>query len=91
MDVVIFSIPRQLVNLIDSIGVDSTDSNEQRLQRTLLVGIALMIALAGILWGVIYIALGEFLAGSIQLSTRASHSNCDLCHLHPLGALKIAN
>lgn len=65
---VIFSIPRQLVNLIGSIGIDSTDSNEQRLQRTLLVGIALMIALAGALWGVIYIALGEFLAGSIPLS-----------------------
>jgi guanylate cyclase len=43
------------------------DSDALRLQKVLLVSIAVMIAVAAIVWGLIYVAFGEYLPGSIPL------------------------
>src|SRR5918997_1835538 len=57
-----------------SIGADSADSSDLRFRKRLLVGIALLILPAGLLWGCIYWAVGEeavaltpwaYVAGSI--------------------------
>lgn len=53
---------------IAKISSGANDSDELRLQKTLLVSIAFMIAVAAVVWGLIYWAFGEFLAGSIPLS-----------------------
>ena len=50
------------------IGVDPSDSNDIRLQKTLLLFSSLMMASLAICWGIIYIAFGEYLAGAIPLS-----------------------
>ncbi|MEW5938346.1 MAG: adenylate/guanylate cyclase domain-containing protein [Chloroflexota bacterium] len=56
------------LNLVSRIGADSRDSDELRLQKALMVSGSFMISLAGILWGVMYFALGQQLAGIIPLS-----------------------
>lgn len=50
------------------IGVDPNDSDEARLQKSLLVISSSMIIAAGILWGILYFAFDHFLAGFIPLS-----------------------
>jgi adenylate cyclase len=47
------------------IGADPNDSADVRLQKFLLVSGSFMFILAGALWGVLYIALGEPFAGAI--------------------------
>lgn len=49
------------------IGADPDDDDEIRLQKSLLVVCALPFALAGAVWGLIYILFGEPLAGMIPL------------------------
>jgi guanylate cyclase len=49
------------------IGTDPDDSDEVRLQKTLLILGSLMFILAGTLWGVLYLSFGEWIAGSIPL------------------------
>jgi len=58
----------RILNLISRIGADSRDSDELRLQKALMATGSFMISLAGILWGVMYFALGQPLAGIIPLS-----------------------
>jgi len=58
-------------SLISRIGADPNDSAHVRLQKALLATGAIMFILAGALWGVMYIAFGEPLAGSIPLSYAA--------------------
>lgn len=53
------------------IGADPADSDDVRLQKALMVGGALMFIGAGALWGLMYMAFGEWLAGSIPLSYAA--------------------
>jgi guanylate cyclase len=48
----------QLVK-ISRIGTDPTDSHEQSLSKTILVSSSLMITVAGIIWGAIYVLFGE--------------------------------
>ena len=55
------------VTLFYQIGADPADSDELRLQKSLMLGGAFMFIIAGVLWGVIYIALREPLAGSIPI------------------------
>jgi len=63
--------PQKLLVWIARIGADPADSDEVRLQKTLLVGGSFMFIPAGVLWGIAYFALGEPLAGSIPLSYSA--------------------
>jgi guanylate cyclase len=60
-------ILRRLVLFIGGIGADRNDVEETRLQKGLLVSGSLMVILAGFLWGVLYVALGELLSGSIPI------------------------
>lgn len=56
------------VSLIARIGADSNDSENVRLQKTLLVFSSFMMATLGIAWGSIYFIFDERLAASIPLS-----------------------
>ena len=47
---------------VERIGEDSTDSDELRLKKRLLVAIALMVLPAALLWGLIYLISGEPIA-----------------------------
>ena len=62
------SILQRTILFIGRIGADRKDIEEVRLQKALLVAGALMFSLAGAMWGVLYIALGEPLAGAIPMS-----------------------
>ncbi|MEN8168280.1 MAG: adenylate/guanylate cyclase domain-containing protein [Pseudomonadota bacterium] len=54
--------------VIRRVGAETGDSEDARLQKTLLVGASLMFILAGLLWGGIYIAFDEPLAGAVPIS-----------------------
>ena len=58
---------RKLILFVGRLGADRTDIEETRLQKALLVSGSLMFILAGVLWGLLYISLGELLAGSIPI------------------------
>jgi len=62
---------RKVILLIGGIGADKNDDEEIRLQKALLVAGSVMFSCAGFLWGVIYIFLGEPLAGVIPISYAA--------------------
>ena len=53
---------------LGSIGASPTDSDEARLQKSLLVASTLMMASLAVLWGALYLAYDEWLAGAIPLS-----------------------
>jgi adenylate cyclase len=55
----------QLIGAASRIGADPDDSSDIALQKRVLVGLALIPAPAGIIWGVIYIAAGARLGGFI--------------------------
>jgi guanylate cyclase len=63
------------------VGVDAADSHDVRLQKMLLVAIAIMIIPAALLWGLIYVGFGEALAGSIPLFY-AVFSTCSIIIFH---------
>jgi guanylate cyclase len=54
--------------MIRRVGAEAGDSEDVRLQKTLLVGASLMFIMAGLLWGGIYIAFDEPLAGAVPIS-----------------------
>ncbi|HEY3474262.1 MAG TPA: hypothetical protein VGK56_06590 [Anaerolineales bacterium] len=58
---------RQILPRVVRIGANPVDSDEVRLQKTLLTLGSFMFLAAGALWGVLYFSFGEFLAGSIPL------------------------
>ena len=58
---------QSLIALLARLGADPSDTDEVRLQKSLLVIGALMFILAGALWGLMYIFFGEPVAGSIPL------------------------
>jgi hypothetical protein len=58
----------QILPLIARIGSDPADSDEIRLQKTLLVLGSMMFIAAGALWGLIYFSFGEYIAGSIPIA-----------------------
>jgi adenylate cyclase len=59
---------QQTLPLVARIGVDSNDSDDVRLQKSLLVLGSFMFIAAGTLWGILYFLFGHFVAGSIPLS-----------------------
>lgn len=58
----------RLMAVIRRVGAEAADSEGVRLQKTLLVGASLMLVLVGLLWGGIYVAFNEPLAGSVPIS-----------------------
>jgi signal transduction histidine kinase len=54
--------------MVAKIGVNPDDDDEKRLQKLILVVTTVMISIAGILWGLIYIWFDESQAGVIPLS-----------------------
>ena len=58
---------RQILPWMARIGYDAHDSDEQRLQKTLLSLGSFMFTAAGVLWGMLYFLLGEYVAASIPL------------------------
>jgi guanylate cyclase len=61
-------ILRKLILIIGRVGADKNDIEEVRLQKALMVAGSLMFIFAGALWGILYILLGEPLAGVIPIS-----------------------
>jgi adenylate cyclase len=63
---------RKLIQLtlpwVARVGVDSSDSDEVRLQKSLLVLGSFMFITAGALWGLLYFLFGHLIAGSIPFS-----------------------
>lgn len=59
---------QKFLPLVSRIGVDPSDSDEVRLQKSSLVLGSFMFIFAGALWGILYIALGQTMAGWIPLS-----------------------
>ena len=64
----ITGILRKLILFIVRIGADRNDIEEVRLQKALLVAGSLMFIVAGASWGILYVALGEPVAGAIPIS-----------------------
>jgi adenylate cyclase len=62
---------QKFISVIAHIGTDPHDSEDIRLQKTLLVFSSLMMASLAIMWGSIYWAFGEHLAAAIPLSYTA--------------------
>ena len=56
---------QKILTIISRIGADSNDTDDLRLQKSLLLLGTLMFIFAGALWGLMYMAFGEFVAGSI--------------------------
>src|ERR1700687_5155952 len=54
-----------LIGAAGRIGADPADTSDIALQKRVLVGLALIPAPAGIIWGIIYIAAGARLGGFI--------------------------
>jgi len=63
----ILKLIQQILPWMARIGFDENDSDELRLQKTLLTLGSFMFTAAGALWGVLYFLLGEYIAGSIPL------------------------
>jgi guanylate cyclase len=59
------ALVRRLLAFIGRIGADDKDTDEIRLQKALMVAGSFMFIIAGALWGILYFALGQWLAGSI--------------------------
>jgi len=59
---------RSFVAILARIGAAPDDPEAVRVQKAFLVATAILILPAGVVWGVIYIALGELVAAAIPLS-----------------------
>ncbi len=54
--------------LFATIGATPGETEDERLRRELLIGLALLISVLAIFWGIVYIAFGEPLGGAIPLT-----------------------
>src|SRR5437870_2505334 len=54
--------------LFATIGAAPGETEDERLRRELLIGVALLISALAIFWGLLYIAFGEPLGGAIPLT-----------------------
>ncbi|HKZ55802.1 MAG TPA: adenylate/guanylate cyclase domain-containing protein [Anaerolineales bacterium] len=61
-------ILHRLSDFIARIGAEPSDSEDLRLQKTLLVSVALLPSAAGIVWGFIYASFGEWIVAAIPVS-----------------------
>ena len=81
-------IQQQLLTVAERIGAYTIDNDEVRLQKTLLVSASLMFVVAGLLWGSVYFAFGESLAGAVPISFSAlsllNILTLNLTHSYPL-------
>lgn len=59
------AITRGALRFVRAIGADPADDDDVRVLKTLLVGTALMIIPAGVVWGLLYVVFGEPSAGLI--------------------------
>ena len=62
------NVIRQALPLVARVGVNPTDSDEVRLQKSTLVLGSFMFIVAGALWGILYFLFGYLLAGAIPFS-----------------------
>src|SRR5574339_430093 len=67
-------LSQQILPVVARIGADPEDSDEARLQKTLLTLGSFMFIAAGALWGLLYFYFGEYIAGSIPLGYAAISS-----------------
>jgi len=70
-DLIFFKVPGRLIRLVSlltAVGSRPSDSDEERLRKSLLVGGSLLVLPAAIIWGTLYLAFDEPLAGAITLS-----------------------
>ncbi|MGD2078032.1 MAG: adenylate/guanylate cyclase domain-containing protein, partial [Chloroflexota bacterium] len=70
-DVIYLGLPgrlNQLVGKLTAIGARPSDSDEERLQKSLLVGGSLLVLPVAIIWGALYLVFDEPLAGVITLA-----------------------
>lgn len=58
----------RLLSLASRIGRDSRDNDDIRIQKTVFVISSFLFSLAGMIWGLIYFAFDEWLAGAIPFS-----------------------
>lgn len=58
----------RVVALFGAVGASPSETDEERLRRSLLVGLALLISVLAVFWGLLYIAFGEPLGGAIPLA-----------------------
>jgi guanylate cyclase len=65
MNKLIRTLLQRILPIATRIGFDAADSDEMRLQKTLLALGSFTFIAAGALWGILYFLLGEFVAGSI--------------------------
>jgi guanylate cyclase len=61
-------ISESLMTLTSHVGADPQDNPNLRLQKSILVAATTMFLAAGAIWGIMYFALGEWIAGSIPFS-----------------------
>lgn len=59
---------QRFISFASSVGADPHDSDDVRLQKSILVAASSMIIPAAALWGLLYFALGEYVAGAIPFS-----------------------
>lgn len=57
----------RLFEAIGAIGADPADSDDVRIRKRYLVSAAVLVLPPGVIWGLIYVAFGERVAGSIPL------------------------
>ena len=50
------------------IGADPSDDNDLRIQKQIMVTVAALVAIAGLMWGAVYMSFGEPAAGAIPMS-----------------------
>jgi class 3 adenylate cyclase len=58
----------RVLGVFGTVGASASESEDERLRRSLLVAFALLISVLAIFWGLMYIAFGEPLAGAIPLT-----------------------
>lgn len=58
-------IAQKFIEATAQVGADPQDPHDLRLQKSILVAASSMFITAGALWGLMYFALGEFIAGAI--------------------------
>lgn len=66
-------IPRSILN----IGIEETDNEELKLQKSLLALCSILFIIAGLLWGIMYVVFGESFSGLIPIA----YSVLSLCSL----------
>src|SRR5712692_8047439 len=62
------SAVERVVGLFGTVGASHSETDEERLRRSLLVALALLISFLTVFWGLLYIVFGEPLGGAIPLT-----------------------